>query len=86
MNRTPRTETVPLTRNPARLLAGLVGVALLLLGGVPLTERLLANLTVWSAGLTVSGLPHLILLVAGAGLLALFWRLHHRAAVAAQDR
>ncbi|MFB7288508.1 hypothetical protein [Actinacidiphila glaucinigra] len=86
MNPTPRTESVPLTQRPAQLLAGLVGVALLLLGGVPLTERLFAHLTVWAAGQTIPGLSHLVLLVVGAALLTLFWRLRHGKAPAAQDR
>ncbi|MDX2853473.1 hypothetical protein [Actinacidiphila glaucinigra] len=86
MNPTPRTESVPLVQRPAQLLAGLAGVVLLLLGGVPLTERILAHLAVWGAGQAVPGLPHLILLVVGAALLTLFWRLRHGTAPAAQDR
>lgn len=86
MNPTPRTESVPLAQRPAQLLAGLAGVVLLLLGGVPLTERVLANLAVWGAGRTVPGLPHLILFVVGAALLTLFWRLRYGKASAAQDR
>ncbi|MGI5248405.1 hypothetical protein [Actinacidiphila glaucinigra] len=83
MNPTPRTESVPLVQRPAQLLAGVV---LLLLGGVPLTERILAHLAVWGAGQAVPGLPHLILLVVGAALLTLFRRLRHGTAPAAQDR
>ncbi|MDX3234187.1 hypothetical protein PV392_00505 [Streptomyces sp. ME03-5709C] len=87
MNRTPRTDPPPLTQRPALLLAGLGGVALLLLGGVPLTERLLAHLTVWGDVLMpVPGLPHLVLAVVGAALLTLFWRRHHGTTPAAGHR
>ncbi|WP_431946812.1 hypothetical protein [Actinacidiphila sp. bgisy167] len=63
-----------LTQRPALLLVGLAGVALLLLGGVPLAERFLAHVAVWGAAVSVPGLPHLVLVVAGAGLCALFAR------------
>jgi len=83
MNRTSRTDTVPLAQRPALLAAGLLGVALLLMGGVPLAGRLLAHLTLWGAALTVPGLPHLALFAVGAALLALFWRRRYGAAPAA---
>ncbi|WUD77504.1 hypothetical protein OG937_40240 [Streptomyces sp. NBC_00510] len=82
MNRTSRTDTVPLAQRPALLAAGLLGAALLLLGGVPLAGRLLAHLTLWGAALTVPGLPHLALVVVGGALLTLFWRRRYAAAAA----
>lgn len=74
MNHTPRTKPPSLTQRPALLLAGLAGVVLLLLGGVPLAERFLAHMTVWGAAMSVPGLPHLVLVAVGAGLCALFAR------------
>ncbi|MEU1616600.1 hypothetical protein ABZ479_04760 [Streptomyces sp. NPDC005722] len=85
MNRTPHPHTAPVSQRPAQLLAGLAGLALLLLGAVPLTGRLLAHLTLWGAALPVPGLPHLVLLAVGGALLTVLWRLRHRAAPAAHD-
>lgn len=75
-----------MTQRPALLVAGLGGLALLLLGGVPLTERLLAHLTLWGAAPSVPGLPHLVLAVVGAVLLTLYWLRRHGTAPAAHDR
>ncbi|MEU4096330.1 hypothetical protein [Streptomyces sp. NPDC026673] len=85
MNRTPRTETVPLIQRPGQLVAGLLGAALLLTGGVPLAERLLAHLALWGIALSVPGLPQLVLFAGGATLLALFWRRRYRTAPDPRD-
>ncbi|WP_351236410.1 hypothetical protein [Streptomyces sp. NPDC002133] len=77
MNRSPRKDTVPLPQRPARLAVGLLGAALLLLGGVPLAERFQAHLTLWGAALPIPGLPHLVLFAAGVAALSLFWRRRH---------
>jgi hypothetical protein len=76
MNRSPYLTTV-LLRHPRRLAAGLLGTALLLLGGVHLAERLLAHLALWSRAVPVPGLLHLALPTAGAVTLALVLRRGH---------
>ncbi|MFF5279644.1 hypothetical protein [Streptomyces sp. NPDC000133] len=70
MNRTPSHTSFPLLQRPARLAGVLVGAVLLLLGGVPLAERVVAHLTVWTATVPVPGLAHLLLFAAGAAALA----------------
>lgn len=86
MNRTPRTENAPLSRRPGQLVAGLIGAVLLLMGGVPLAERLLAHLTLWGTALSLPGLPQLVLFAGGATLLALFWRRRYHTAPDPRDR
>ncbi|MEU8836856.1 hypothetical protein [Streptomyces sp900116325] len=84
MNRSLSTNIVPLLQYPRRLASGLLGAALLLLGGVHLAERLLAHLALWSLSVPVPGLFHLALFAAGAATLALVLR--RRNTTRLQDR
>lgn len=74
MNRSTYDNAVPPTRHPARLAAGALGAVLLLLGLVPLAERLLAHLEVWSLALPSPALTDLALAAAGAVALLLALR------------
>ncbi|MFE2050857.1 hypothetical protein ACFXAS_20410 [Streptomyces sp. NPDC059459] len=76
MNRsTHKTTALPFPQ-PARLTAVVLGALLLLAGGVPLAERLVAHLRVWTAGAPVPGLAWL--LPFAAGVLALLLLLRRR--------
>jgi hypothetical protein len=71
MNRsTHETPALPV-RQPARFAAVVTATLLLLVGGVPLAERLMAHLTVWNAGAPVPGLAWLVPFAAGVAVLAL---------------
>ncbi|WP_399946500.1 hypothetical protein ACGH52_39040 [Streptomyces sp. BBFR25] len=84
MNRsTHKTTALPFPQ-PARLTAVLLGVLLLLMGGVPMAERLVAHLTAWTAGAPVPGLAWLLPFV--AGVLALFLTLRRRSDTAGEAR
>ncbi|MET7552348.1 hypothetical protein ABZS95_43240 [Streptomyces sp. NPDC005479] len=76
----PLKDALPLIQRPARLTGALLGAVLLLLGGVPLAERSVAHLGLWSAALPIPGLSYLVLLAAGAGALTLVWRGRHHTA------
>lgn len=70
MYRSPR-KTTPLPfPQPARLTAVVLGVLLVLVGGVPVAERLVSHLAVWTAGAPIPGLAWLLLFA--AGVLVLF--------------
>ncbi|MET8412977.1 hypothetical protein ABZV34_33755 [Streptomyces sp. NPDC005195] len=77
MNRSPNLNVAVVLRHPKRLAAGLAGVALLLLGGVHLAERLIAHLALWSLAVPVPGLFHLTLFAAGIAAVVLVLRRGH---------
>ncbi|MFE1996105.1 hypothetical protein [Streptomyces parvulus] len=60
MNRSPRKTTPLPIPQPARLTVVVLGVLLVLVGGVPMAERTVAHLTVWTAGAPVPGLAWLL--------------------------
>ncbi|MFE9629185.1 hypothetical protein [Streptomyces sp. NPDC006527] len=74
MNRIPDKGAVLPVRQPARLVASVLGTVLLLLGAVPLTERFLSHLRVWTLAVPVPGLSHLLVLAAGTAVLCLALR------------
>ncbi|MDQ0757602.1 hypothetical protein [Streptomyces canus] len=80
MNRSTHRTTALLFQQPARLIAVVIAALLLLMGGVPMAERLVAHLTVWTASAPVPGLAWLLPFTAGAS--ALFLTLGRRSGTA----
>jgi hypothetical protein len=74
MNRSANDNAALLVRQPARLAAGALGAALLLVGLLPLTERFLAHLQVWSLTLPIPHLSDLALAAMGAAALLMTLR------------
>jgi hypothetical protein len=76
MNRSTHKTAALFFPQSARLTGVVLGALLLLMGCVPMAERLVAHLTVWTAGAPVPGLAWLLPFV--AGVLALFLTLRRR--------
>ncbi|MEW2289344.1 hypothetical protein [Streptomyces sp. NPDC047841] len=74
MNRILEKGAVLPVRQPARLVAGVLGAVILLLGAVPLAGRFLAHLQVWTLAVPVPGLSHLLVVAAGTAVLCVALR------------